>query len=100
VRASGVYDFEHQVALRNQARERMTGTDPGYALVTPLILENGQAVLVERGWIPLDYNTPESWRRFDEPGTVSVEGILRASMEKGEMGSDVRPYPRSGSNSA
>ena len=65
VTVTGVYDFDHQVVLRNQVRSRMTGTDPGVALLTPLILDDGQAVLVERGWIPLDYNTPPSWRQFD-----------------------------------
>ncbi len=92
VTATGRFDFEHQVALRNQTRERMTGTDPGIALVTPLILDNGQVVMVERGWIPLDYTTPAAWRQFDEPGTVSVQGMLRASMEKAEMGT-VLPDP-------
>lgn len=87
VTVSGQYDFAHQVALRNQVRPRMTGTDPGIALVTPLILSDGQAVLVERGWIPLEYTTPSSWRQFDEPGWVSLEGILRRSMDKGEIGS-------------
>ncbi len=87
VTVTGQYDFEHQVALRNQARERMTGTDPGIALVTPLILADGQAVLVERGWIPLEYTTPASWRQFDEPGTVTLKGIIRLSMNKGEFGS-------------
>jgi surfeit locus 1 family protein len=87
VSVSGVYDFDHQVVLRNQVRARMSGTDPGVALVTPLILTDGQAVLVERGWIPLEYNTPASWRKFDEPGTVDLTGIIRLSMEKGELGS-------------
>jgi surfeit locus 1 family protein len=86
VNARGSYDFDHQIALRNQVRSRMSGTDPGYALVTPLILPGGEAVLVERGWIPLDYNTPESWRQFDEPGTIHLTGILRLSLEKGELG--------------
>ena len=49
-------------------------------------MEDGQAALVERGWIPLDYSTPESWRQFDEPGTVSVQGILHPSLESGEIG--------------
>jgi surfeit locus 1 family protein len=87
VTATGEYDFEHQVALRNQVRARMSGTDPGVALVTPLLLSDGYAVLVERGWIPLEYASPASWRQFDEPGMVQVDGILRRSMEKGEMGS-------------
>ncbi len=84
---TGRFDFEHQVALRNQVRARMSGTDPGIALITPLILADGQAVLVERGWIPLEFNTPASWRQFDEPGTVQLEGIIRLSMEKAELGS-------------
>ena len=87
VTVTGVYDFDHQVALRNQVRSRMSGTDPGVALITPLILADGQAVLVERGWIPLEYNSPSSWRQFDEPGTVHLEGIIRISMEKAELGS-------------
>jgi surfeit locus 1 family protein len=87
VTAMGEYDFDYQVALRNQVRPRMSGTDPGIALITPLILTDGQVVLVERGWIPLEYNTPNSWRQFDEPGKVSLQGIIRLSMAKGEMGS-------------
>jgi surfeit locus 1 family protein len=87
VTVTGVFDFDHQVALRNQVRARMSGTDPGIALITPLILADGQAILVERGWIPLEYTTPASWRKFDQPGTVSLDGIIRLSLEKAEMGS-------------
>jgi surfeit locus 1 family protein len=87
VTVKGVYDFDHQVALRNQVRSRMSGTDPGVALITPLVLADGQAVLVERGWIPLEYNTPASWRQFDEPGTVNLHGIIRLSMDRAEIGS-------------
>jgi len=85
--ATGKFDFEHQVALRNQVRSRMTGTDPGYALVTPLVLSNGWVVLVERGWIPMEYDSPDAWAQFDEPGTIKVDGFIRKSMEKGELGS-------------
>jgi len=87
VTITGVYDFNHQVALRNQVRARMSGTDPGIALLTPLILADGLVILVERGWIPLEYTTPASWRKFDQPGTVSLDGIIRLSLEKAEMGS-------------
>src|SRR4030042_2106825 len=41
VKVSGEYDFEHQVALRNQAWTHSWGAEPGYALLTPLILSNG-----------------------------------------------------------
>ncbi len=86
VTVTGSYDFTHQVALRNQVRPRMSGTDPGVALLTPLRMADGVAVLVERGWIPLEYSAPASWRQFDEPGTVTVQGSLRRSMARGEMG--------------
>jgi surfeit locus 1 family protein len=84
--AVGVYDFEHQVAIRNQIWTQSWGDENGYALLTPLILANGTAVLVERGWIPAEDNTPESWRQFDEPGTAAVEGIIRLPQTKGEIG--------------
>jgi surfeit locus 1 family protein len=87
VTVRGQYDFDNQLALRNQVRARMSGTDPGIALVTPLLISDGKAVLIERGWIPLDYSSPASWRQFDEPGLVQVDGIIRLSLEKGEMGS-------------
>lgn len=89
VSATGVFDFEHQVAIRNQVWTQSWGDESGYALLTPLVLPDGKAVLVERGWIPTEYGTPASWRQLDEPGTVTVEGVLRKPMEKGEMGGGI-----------
>jgi surfeit locus 1 family protein len=57
--------------------------------LTPLILSSGTAVLVERGWIPADYQSPASWRQFDEAGIVTVEGIIRLPRAKGEMGGGI-----------
>ena len=87
VRAMGTYDFEHQVAIRNQVWTQSWGDEMGYALLTPLVLEDGSAVLVERGWIPSEHDTPDSWRQFDVPGTVTVEGMIRLPRSEGEMGS-------------
>lgn len=88
--AAGVYDFEHQVALRNQYRGDPDGVaEYGYHLLTPLVLSDGSAVLVDRGWIPAEYATPESWRQFDEPAAASVTGILRLPLEEGDMGGGV-----------
>ena len=89
VTVSGEFDFNHQVALRNQIWTQTWGDEPGFALLTPLMLPDGQSVLVERGWIPNKYDTPQSWQEFDEPGIVTIEGILRLPMEKGEMGGGV-----------
>ena len=45
---SGHYDAEHQFLLDNQTQ----GQRPGYHVLTPLRLDGGAAVLVNRGWIP------------------------------------------------
>ena len=89
VSAEGIYDFAHQVAIRNQAWAQDWGYEPGFALLTPLLLEDGAAVLVERGWIPARQDSPEAWRQFDQPGKVTVSGIIRLPLEQGEMGGGV-----------
>src|SRR5215208_1144901 len=73
VKVAGEYDFENQIALRNQ----YYGNQYGYHLWTPLLF-NETAVLVDRGWIPADSNsTPSDWRRYDEPGVVNLSGQIR-----------------------
>jgi len=83
VQAAGIYDFENQVALRNQ----YYGSEYGYHLLTPLLLDDGSAVLVDRGWIPADGNdSPEGWSRYDEPGQVEVQGAMRLGPDKPDVG--------------
>ena len=77
VRATGTFDFTHQIAVKNQIWVQTWGNDTGYILVTPLLFSDGSAVLVDRGWIPLKDNTPASWRQFDTSGSVTVSGVLR-----------------------
>jgi cytochrome oxidase assembly protein ShyY1 len=48
VRATGRYDTTHQVL----ARDRSSDSGVGYEVLTPLVLADGSAVLVDRGWLP------------------------------------------------
>ena len=74
--ARGEFDFSHQVALLHQNRMNL----PGIHLITPLVIEGtSQAVLVDRGWLPIDQAAPENWPLFDEPGPVSVTGFIQLS---------------------
>jgi len=83
VTATGNYDYDHQVALRNQYH----GEEYGYHLITPLILSNSMAILVDRGWIPATDNaTPSDWRRYDEPDVVNVAGQIRVGSAKPAFG--------------
>ena len=89
VQATGVFDYENQIALRNQAWVQTWGNDLGYSLFTPFKMENGLVVLVQRGWIPLDHNTPASWREYDIEGTFTIRGVIRIPVKEGEMGGGV-----------
>jgi surfeit locus 1 family protein len=87
VTVTGKYDFEHQVALRNQ----YNGDQYGYHLITPLLFDGG-AVLVDRGWVPADENAaPAAWRAYDESGLVTVTGQIRLGQDKPAFGGVADP---------
>ncbi|MGH3737404.1 MAG: SURF1 family cytochrome oxidase biogenesis protein [Micromonosporaceae bacterium] len=48
VTATGVYDTDHEILVR----QRTLSGRVGYEVLTPLVLDDGTAVLVDRGWIP------------------------------------------------
>lgn len=85
--AAGEYDFDEQVALRNQYwRDQY-----GYHLLTPLIMENGMAVIVDRGWIPADAESRADWDEYDAPVDVEICGIIRPGQVRPDVGG--RPDP-------
>jgi surfeit locus 1 family protein len=103
VKVAGEYDFENQIALRNQ----YYGDQYGYHLWTPLLFDPstlpavaGQAqtaVLVDRGWIPADGNsTPSDWRRYDESGVVHLSGQIRLGQTKPALGGAADVMPENG----
>jgi surfeit locus 1 family protein len=49
VRVQGRYDAAHQFLLENLSHDGQ----PGYQVLTPLELDDGRRVMVNRGWIPL-----------------------------------------------
>jgi surfeit locus 1 family protein len=71
VTARGVYDY---AAEKTWPGRSFQGT-PGVALITPLRLPDGSAVLVDRGWVP----SPDAYHvdatRYREPDTVTVAGL-------------------------
>jgi surfeit locus 1 family protein len=93
VKATGKYDFANQVAVRNQ----YYGNQYGYHLLTPLVF-NGEAVFVDRGWIPAEDNSaPADWRQYDEPGSVTVSGQIRLGQAKPAIGGVADTPPPDGS---
>jgi surfeit locus 1 family protein len=50
VRLQGVFDADHQFLLDNQVVDGRAG----YHVLTPFLMEGGAAILVDRGWVPLE----------------------------------------------
>lgn len=69
--ARGVYDFS---AERTWPGRSFQGT-PGVALVTPLRLADGSAVLVDRGWVPSPDAFHVDHALYREPDAATVAGI-------------------------
>ena len=49
VTARGHYDADHQFLLDNRIRDGVAGVE----VLTPLVLADGSAILVNRGWLPI-----------------------------------------------
>jgi surfeit locus 1 family protein len=78
---TGRYDVANEVLLRTT--DNYEG-QPGFYILTPLVLENNQAdstssrqaVLVMRGWVPFELNTPPVNEAAPPNETVTVEGMV------------------------
>ena len=74
VTVRGAFDYEQEIAWRNQAYQGA----PGVHVITPLRLADGNAVLVDRGWIPALEADRESRVAFPQPaGEVTINGLIR-----------------------
>jgi surfeit locus 1 family protein len=72
VTATGTYDPTREVILSGRSQDGAAGNH----VLTPLVLSNGDAVLVDRGWIPLDVSKPPVTGAAAAPGgTVRVGGL-------------------------
>ncbi|MFY0405557.1 SURF1 family protein [Solicola sp. PLA-1-18] len=74
VEVRGTYDVDKQVTVKYQTRD----AGPGVDVVTPLVLESGRAVLVDRGWTA-SQNSGQSITEVPAPptGPVTVVGWWR-----------------------
>ncbi|MGI9084003.1 MAG: SURF1 family cytochrome oxidase biogenesis protein [Aeromicrobium sp.] len=74
VRATGTYDVEREVTVKFTTRDGAPGVD----VVTPLVLPDGSAILVDRGWMQTQNTTARPTNVPPPPsGDVTVMGWLR-----------------------
>ncbi|MBP8180693.1 MAG: SURF1 family protein [Acidimicrobiia bacterium] len=77
VKAAGTFDEDARVLIRGDSLDGF----PGFSLVVPLVLDDGRAILVNRGWVPVEIEDDPS---IVAPvtGPVVVEGTLEATQSK------------------
>jgi surfeit locus 1 family protein len=76
VEADGAFDYEHQIALTNQSGPN---GENGVRIVTPFVLESGEAILISRGWVPQDDAAVENWPALEELVSNSAIGLIQES---------------------
>ena len=83
VTATGTYATDDQVLIRNRSNQG----SPGYWVVTPLATSDGEALVVNRGWIPIQTGDDASPDFYAPPsGTVTVTGLVVDSQEQSGLG--------------
>ena len=79
---SGTYDQAAQVLVRNRSFDEA----PGSWVLTPLVLDDGTAVVVNRGWVSVTGEQVLSPDAAPPDGRVEVEGLLEESQSRGSFG--------------
>jgi surfeit locus 1 family protein len=67
---------------RSALVQAVTEHGRGYWVMTPLVQNDGTAVLINRGFVPADKRDPSYWRGRNE-GFDTVTGLLRMSEPRG-----------------
>ena len=58
----------------------------GFHLITPLVLDDGRAVLVDRGWLSAGLDTPDGLAAAGVEGPAEIAGHLRQGGWQGSLG--------------
>lgn len=79
---SGTYDVSGEFLTRNQVYQEQAG----FHVIDPLVKEGSEAVLVNRGWVPLQLDTPPVEQALPPNGEVSIVGWINPSQTRPALG--------------
>lgn len=82
VSVTGAFRPEEEVVQRNRLQRGLQGLD----VLTPIDLGGGTTLLVRRGWVPREMDTPPVTEAPPPPGTVTITGILERSVDQPTFG--------------
>lgn len=74
VTVTGIFRHDLEQLYGTRARSNVLG----HHLLTPLIRENGQAILIDRGWVPADQAHPAARPAGQLEGMQTISGIARS----------------------
>lgn len=77
VTAHGVFDHASESYLFRASATGAAGDGPGYEVVTPLRLDGGGVVLVNRGFVPEEKKDPATRAAGQIAGEATVAGLMR-----------------------
>jgi len=81
--ATGTYLTGDQVVVVNRSLDGAAGA----WVLTPLMLDDGTALVVNRGWIPFSLQQTDDRSSVDPPaGRVEVEGLVMATQSRSGLG--------------
>jgi cytochrome oxidase assembly protein ShyY1 len=82
VRVTGTYLAEDEVILQARSHEGRSG----HEVLTPLLLDDGTAIVVDRGWVPIDVSGPPVVGAEVPTGPVEITGYLRQTQVRAGLG--------------
>lgn len=84
VTVSGTFRHDYEAYLFGVIDKNNRGENiPGYFVLTPLQLENGATLIVNRGFVPQDKKDPATRSAGQPQGLVTVSGLLRLPEHEG-----------------
>ena len=81
VYVTGSFDRGEEILIRSQVELGQAG----FHVITPLVTDEGWAVLVNRGWVPLNMDSPPV-EAPPQPGRHRVEGWLQQTQTRPALG--------------
>ena len=87
VDAAGEYQTGEEVILLARSFNGVSG----HHVLTPLYLDDDRALIVDRGWVPVDLGTPGLANHAAPTGAVTVRGVLRPTEVRGSFGPTIPP---------
>lgn len=84
VSVSGVFRHDQEAYLFGVIDKNNRGENiPGYFVFTPLVLDTGAILIVNRGFVPQSYKEPQTRVQAQVEGRVTLTGLLRIPERQG-----------------